>query len=105
MINAFARAAGVPDDTVWDCTHVHKACLLEEILRGRGAAGEFRSLIKNDRSEYRSEYYQKLGWMWFGVCGMTLEDVFQEYWTFFAHPARANVDLKIISEDVIVIYQ
>jgi hypothetical protein len=41
MINAFARAAGVPDDTVWDCTHVHKACLLEEILRGRGAAGEF----------------------------------------------------------------
>jgi hypothetical protein len=83
-----AKSLGISDDTVWDWIHVYKACLLEEILRGRGAAGEFRLSIVPNRDEYRSEYYQQLGRLWFGVLGMTLEDVFYEHQTFFAHPVR-----------------
>jgi hypothetical protein len=90
MINAFARAAGIPDDTVWDWIHVYKACLLEEILRGRGAAGEFRGLTTAGTQEYRSEYYQRLGWTWFGTMDSTLEEIEEVHRVFFAHPARAK---------------
>jgi hypothetical protein len=85
-----AKSLGISDDTVWDWIHVYKACLLEEILRGRGAAGEFRELICFTRSEYQSSDYQQLGWMWFGVRGVPLDDIRDEHQTFFAHPARAN---------------
>jgi hypothetical protein len=94
MMNPFAKAFEIPDDTVWDSTHVYKACLLEEILRGRGAAGEFRELIKDDRSEYLDDYYQQLGWIWFGVRGMTLEDICDEHQIFFAHPVRGIISLE-----------
>jgi hypothetical protein len=119
MMNPFAKAFGIPDNTVWDWIHVYKACLLEEILRGRGAAGEFRELICFSRNEYRDEYYQKLGWMWFGVRMSTLDEVYDEHQTFFAHPSRfckaeatltiavddIDFDLGIISEDVTVTHQ
>jgi hypothetical protein len=90
MTNLFAKALGIPDATVWDWIHVYKACLLEEILRGRGAAGEFRELICFTRNEYRDEYYQKLGWMWFGVNTSTLDEVDDVHQTFFAHPVRCS---------------
>jgi hypothetical protein len=90
MTNPFAKCLGIPDDTVWDWIHVYKACLLEEILRGRGAAGKFRELIRNDRNEYRDEYYQQLGWMWFGVSTSRLDEVDDVHQTFFAHPARCS---------------
>jgi hypothetical protein len=96
MMNPFAKAFGIPDDTVWDWIHVYKACLLEEILRGRGAAGEFRELICFTRNEYQDEYYQKLGWMWFGVRMSRLDEVLDEHETFFAHPARLG-EVKAIS--------
>jgi hypothetical protein len=97
MTNPIAKCLGIPDDNVWDWIHVYKACLLEEILRGRGAAGEFRELICSDRSEYRDEYYQQLGWTWFGVRGVTLDDIRDEHQTFFAHSARCSNTKK--SED------
>jgi hypothetical protein len=110
MMNPLAKSLGIPDDSVWDWIHVYKACLLEEILRGRGAAGKFRELICFTRNEYRDEYYQKLGWMWFGVNMSTLDEVLDEHQTFFIHPVRSinleapGFELRTISVDPIGAY-
>jgi hypothetical protein len=90
-MNSFAKAAGVPPDTVWDRSHIYKACLLEEMMRGCGCTGDFTALAAPDLQEYQSEYYQQLGWNWFGVNSFTLAEIEQEHQAFFAHAARAKL--------------
>lgn len=67
MMNSLALAAGISPDTVWNRQHIYKACLVEEMMRGCGSAGEFRSATVAESEEYRSDFYQNLGWYWFGV--------------------------------------
>jgi hypothetical protein len=67
MINSFALAAGISPDTVWNRQHIYKASLVEEIMMGRSSAGEFRAAVGIESDEYRSDFYQNLGWYWFGV--------------------------------------
>jgi hypothetical protein len=88
MINSLALAEGISPDTVWNRQHIYKACLVEEMMRGRGSAGEFRSATVVESEGYRSDFYQNLGWHWFGVGAIDLERIEEEHQakTGICHP-------------------
>jgi hypothetical protein len=73
MINSLALAAGISPDTIWNRQHIYKACMVEEMMRGCGSAGKFRSATVAESEEYRADFYQNLGWYWFGVGAIALE--------------------------------